>query len=116
MSGTHRSLDGAQLRPGMEAQPPRDGLPGRLKEQHVKKLLLGTLAATALVAPLALSTGSANAAPAAPKLNHGQCVSGSVHAGVTGAAHEAIAQDNSLVGEYGTATCPLVVPVAPPKA
>lgn len=77
----------------------------------MKKLFLGTLAATALVAPLALSTGSANAA--APKLNHGQCVSSSVHAGVTGAAHEAIAQNNALVGEYGTSTCPLV-PVKPP--
>jgi hypothetical protein len=81
---------------------------------RIRTVTLGIFAALTVAAPLALSTGSANAA--APKLNHGQCVSSSVHAGITGAAHEAIAQNNSLVGEYGTSTCPLVVPVAPPKA
>ena len=82
----------------------------------MSKFIIGLVAATAVAAPIALAATPANAAPAAPKLNHGQCVSSSVRAGVTGAAHEAIAQNNALVGEYGTSTCPLVVPAAPPAA
>ena len=82
----------------------------------MSKFIIGLVAATAVAAPIALAATPANAAPAAPKLNHGQCVSSSVRAGVTGAAHEAIAKNNALVGEYGTSTCPLVVPAAPPAA
>jgi hypothetical protein len=80
---------------------------------RIRTLILGGLAALSVAAPLALAAAPANAA-AGP--NHGQCVSGAVKAGVTGDGFTAIAKNNSLVGEYGTSTCPLVVPVAPPKA
>src|SRR6476659_2733037 len=73
-------------------------------------------AAIAAIATLGVfgTTGAASAAT----INHGQCVSGAVKAGVTGAAFEAIAKDNSLVGPYGSATCPapVVVPPAVDKA
>ena len=69
-------------------------------------------AAIAAIATLGIfgTTGAANAAT----INHGQCVSGAVKAGVEGAAFTAIAKNNSLVGPYGSATCPapLVVPPA----
>jgi hypothetical protein len=59
------------------------------------------------------TTGAASAAT----INHGQCVSGAVKAGVEGAAFTAIAKNNSLVGPYGSATCPaVVVPLAVDKA
>ena len=79
----------------------------------MRKIILGLAAAAAIAAPLALAA-SANAAT---PVNHGQCVSGAVKAGVTGAAFEAIAKNNSLVGAYGSATCPApVVAPAPDKA
>jgi hypothetical protein len=81
----------------------------------MKQTILGLLAATALAAPLALAlAGPASAAT----INHGQCVSGAVKAGVEGAAFTAIAKNNSLVGPYGSATCPapVVVPPAVDKA
>ncbi len=79
----------------------------------VRKIILGLAATVAIAAPLALATSASAAAP----VNHGQCVSGAVKAGVTGAAFEAIAKTNSLVGAYGSTTCPApaVVP-APDKA
>src|SRR3954447_5652163 len=79
----------------------------------MRKIILGLAAATAVAVPIALAAAPANAAP----VNHGQCVSGAVKAGVTGAAFEAIAKTNSLVGAYGSTTCPApaVVP-APDKA
>jgi hypothetical protein len=65
----------------------------------MKKSILGALAAAAVVAAVA---APANAAQPA---NHGQCVSSAVKAGVTGDAFTAIAKNNSLVGQYGSATC-----------
>jgi hypothetical protein len=73
-------------------------------------------AAIAAIATLGIfgTTGAASAAT----INHGQCVSGAVKAGVEGAAFTAIAKNNSLVGPYGSATCPapVVVPPAVDKA
>ena len=64
----------------------------------MKQTILGLLAATALAAPLALAlAGPASAAT----INHGQCVSGAVKAGVEGAAFTAIAKNNSLVRRIG---------------
>ena len=40
--------------------------------------------------------------------NHGDCVSGAAHAGIKGKALAAIAQDNTKVGDYGSATCAAV--------
>lgn len=78
----------------------------------MRKTILGVAAAAALAA-VAAPIAPANAAP----VNHGQCVSGAVKAGVTGAAFEAIAKNNSLVGAYGSTTCPaVVVAPAPDKA
>jgi hypothetical protein len=75
----------------------------------MKQTILGLLTATAVAAPLVLAlAGPASAAT----INHGQCVSGAVKAGVTGAAFEAIAKNNALVGAYGSTTCPTIV-VAP---
>src|SRR6476620_4065052 len=67
--------------------------------------------AIAAIATLGIfgTTGAASAAT----LNHGQCVSGAVKAGVEGAAFTAIAKNNSLVGSYGSATCPPPVVVPP---
>jgi len=77
----------------------------------MKQTILGLLAATAVAAPLVLAlAGPASAAT----INHGQCVSGAVKAGVTGDAFTAIAKNNALVGPYGSATCPAPV-VAPPQ-
>ena len=61
-------------------------------------------AAIAAIATLGIfgTTGAANAAT----INHGQCVSGAVKAGVEGAAFTAIAKNNSLVGPYGSAREP----------
>src|SRR6476469_4998994 len=69
---------------------------------------------TAAIAAIAIlgifgTTGAASAAT----INHGQCVSSAVKAGVTGAAFEAIAKNNSLVGAYGSTTCPAPVVVVP---
>jgi hypothetical protein len=72
----------------------------------MRKYLSILAVAAAVGIGILASTGSANAAPSKP--NHGQCVSGAAHAGVKGAAFEAIAKNNALVGEYGSATCPLV--------
>jgi hypothetical protein len=73
-------------------------------------------AAIAAIATLGIfgTTGAASAAT----INHGQCVSGAVKAGVEGAAFTAIAKNNALVGPYGSATCPapVVVPPAVDKA
>ena len=73
-------------------------------------------AAIAAIATLGIfgTTGAASAAT----INHGQCVSGAVKAGVEGAAFTAIAKNNSLVGPYGSTTCPapVVVPPAVDKA
>jgi hypothetical protein len=72
--------------------------------------------AIAAIATLGIfgTTGAASAAT----INHGQCVSGAVKAGVEGAAFTAIAKNNSLVGPYGSPTCPapVVVPPAVDKA
>src|SRR6185503_19487579 len=77
----------------------------------MKQTILGLLAATAVAAPLVLAlAGPASAAT----INHGQCVSGAVKAGVTGDAFTAIAKNNALVGPYGSTTCPAPV-VAPPQ-
>ena len=65
----------------------------------MRKIVLGLAATAAIAAPLALAAAPANAAP----VNHGQCVSGAVKAGVT-ALLRAIAKNNSLVGAYGSAT------------
>ena len=67
--------------------------------------------AIAAIATLGIfgTTGAASAAT----INHGQCVSGAVKAGVEGAAFTAIAKNNSLVGPYGSATCPAPVVVTP---
>ena len=67
-------------------------------------------AAIAAIATLGIfgTTGVASAAT----INHGQCVSGAVKAGVEGAAFTAIAKNNALVGAYGSTTCPAIV-VAP---
>ena len=74
------------------------------------------VAAIAAIATLGVfgTTGAASAAT----INHGLCVSGAVKAGVEGAAFTAIAKNNSLVGPYGSATCPapVVVPPAVDKA
>jgi hypothetical protein len=68
-------------------------------------------AAIAAIATLGVfgTTGAASAAT----INHGQCVSGAVKAGVEGTAFTAIAKNNSLVGPYGSATCPAPVVVPP---
>src|SRR5690348_10669205 len=75
----------------------------------MKKIIFGTIAAVAAIAPIATIAAPANAAQPA---NHGQCVSSAVKAGVTGDAFTAIAKNNALVGQYGSATCPAPV-VAP---
>src|SRR4051812_9625731 len=77
----------------------------------MRKIILGITATAAIAAPLAVA-GTANAATA--PVNHGQCVSGAVKAGVTGSAFEAIAKNTSLVGAYGSGPCPapVVAPVA----
>src|SRR4029078_3756605 len=69
-------------------------------------------AAIAAIATLGVfgTTGAASAAT----INHGQCVSGAVKAGVTGAALEAIAKNNALVGAYGSTTCPAIVVASTP--
>ena len=56
-------------------------------------------AAIAAIATLGIfgTTGAASAAT----INHGQCVSGAVKAGVEGAAFTAIAKNNSLVRRIG---------------
>src|SRR4029077_11778306 len=72
-------------------------------------------AAIAAIATLGIfgTTGAASAAT----INHGQCVSGAVKAGVEGAAVTAIAKNNSLVGAYGSTTCPAIdVAPTPDKA
>jgi hypothetical protein len=69
----------------------------------LKKIILGAIASAAVAVPLALAVAPANAAT---PVNHGQCVSGAVKAGVTGDAFTAIAKNNALVGVYGSATCP----------
>jgi len=72
-----------------------------------------TRAATiAVIAGLGVM-GTVGAASAAT-INHGQCVSGAVKAGVTGAAFEAIAKNNALVGAYGSTTCPAIVVASTP--
>jgi hypothetical protein len=75
----------------------------------MKKSILGAIAAAAVVAPIAISA-PANAAPGP---NHGQCVSSAVKAGVEGDAFKAIATNNALVGQYGSATCPAPTVVVP---
>jgi len=75
---------------------------------NTRKILLGGLVGTAAIGAALVLAGPASAAT----VNHGQCVSGAVKAGVTGATFEAIAKNNSLVGAYGSATCPAPV-VAP---
>jgi hypothetical protein len=76
---------------------------------NTRKILLGSLVGTAAIGAALALAGPASAAT----VNHGQCVSGAVKAGVTGAAFEAIAKNNSLVGAYGSATCPAPIVVAP---
>ena len=76
----------------------------------MRKIVLGLVATAAIAAPLALAAAPANAAA----VNHGQCVSGAVKAGVTGDAFTAIAKNNALVGAYGSTTCP--TPAVAPNA
>jgi hypothetical protein len=49
-----------------------------------------------------------NVVPPVVVRNHGDCVSGAAHAGITGKSLAAIAKVVTLVGDYGSDTCPSV--------
>jgi hypothetical protein len=49
-----------------------------------------------------------DAVPPVVVRNHGECVSGAAHAGITGKGLAAVAKVVTLVGDYGSDTCPLV--------
>lgn len=57
-----------------------------------------------VTAPVFTTTGT----PTPVLANHGDCVSGAAHAGVTGKSLAAVAKVVTNVGTYGSATCPKV--------
>ena len=87
-------------------------------ETHWPWLIVAALAAPVVPKIPRVAIFGATGTASAATINHGQCVSGAVKAGVEGAAFTAIAKNNSLVGPYGSATCPapIVVPPAVDKA